>query len=56
MAARPLAQLAAELAGYRVPGGCDDCDAWQTLTNEGPGIYRLTVHHDSTCPAWRAKR
>lgn len=35
-----------------IPGGCDSCDAYQTVeTNHyGPGMHRLDVHHDNWCP------
>lgn len=35
------------------PGGCEDCDAYQELDQISPGIYALTVRHDSTCPTYR---
>ena len=42
------------LAGRRFPGGCDDCNAYQTVRrcpNDAWGeVYVLTVHHDDTCP------
>lgn len=36
----------------KVPGGCDDCDAYQTLERdpEHPNIMHLRVWHDDTCP------
>ena len=34
---------------HRWPGGCPDCDAFQTL-DEDHGVYLLTVHHDDGCP------
>jgi hypothetical protein len=40
--------------GVRIPGGCDDCDAYQTVNSTLAPIYRITVHHDDTCPAFRA--
>lgn len=46
---RPASVLEA-LTGRRLPGGCDDCDAFQTITKHGDGLYVLTVHHDRTCP------
>lgn len=49
-----LSALAAVLQCRRIPGGCDDCTAFQTMTQDGPGVYRLTVHHDDTCPSYRA--
>lgn len=44
-----LDQLVADLAGQRVPGGCESCDSWQTL-DEHHGIFRVRVHHDDGCP------
>lgn len=53
MTARPQSALAA-LVGRRLPGGCDDCDAYQTVrrlpADAWGSAYVLTVHHDSTCP------
>ena len=44
----------AGMAGRRLPGGCDDCDAYQTLERQPNdvwgGVYVLTVHHDDGCP------
>ncbi|WP_148574954.1 hypothetical protein [Nocardioides caldifontis] len=34
----------------RLPGGCDDCDAYQEMSRCADGLYVLTVHHDPTCP------
>jgi len=44
--------LAALLADLQIPGGCDDCDAYQTVTQHGQ-ITLIEVHHDDTCP-WLA--
>lgn len=41
--------------GQQVPGGCDDCDAYQTVERDQYGIWHLTVHHDDGCP-WLAQR
>lgn len=41
------------LAGQRIPGGCDDCDAYQTM-QALDGYTRINVHHDDTCPTLRA--
>lgn len=41
------------MAGLRIPGGCDDCTAYQTMTSEADGLYELLVHHDVTCPFYR---
>ncbi len=51
-------QLTDELdakTGHRIPGGCDDCDAYQTFTKQADGFYLVTVHHDATCP-WLTAR
>lgn len=53
MNAGPLAWLA-ELEGLRIPGGCDDCAAYQTVEQVAERVTILTVHHDDTCPAWQA--
>lgn len=45
-----LDDLAARIGDQRVPGGCDDCDAYQTMTRPSPGVFSVTVHHDSSCP------
>jgi len=50
---RPSATLDA-MTGHRMPGGCDDCDGYQTMSQVAPGVYILTVHHDLTCPTYRA--
>ncbi|MDQ3477406.1 MAG: hypothetical protein M3492_14060 [Actinomycetota bacterium] len=39
-----------QLTGHRIPGGCDDCDAYQTITQQTPGVYLLNVWHDDSCP------
>ncbi len=44
------------LTGRRFPGGCDDCTAYQTVEQQAPGVYLLTVHHDDTCPDYQAMR
>jgi hypothetical protein len=49
---RPTSYLDA-LTGRRLPGGCDDCDAYQTVRKESAGLYVLVVHHDDTCPFLR---
>lgn len=49
-----LDDLAAVIGDQRVRGGCDDCDAYQTMTKLD-GIFHITVHHDDYCP-WLAAR
>lgn len=41
---------AVAVPGDRMPGGCDGCEAYQTLAADAPGVFRLTVHHDDWCP------
>jgi len=36
------------LLGQKIPGGCDDCDAYQTMA-QADGFYILRVHHDDWC-------
>ncbi len=47
--------MLAAMAGRRLPGGCEDCDAYQTVTRHPDDawgrVFVLTVHHDDTCPA-----
>lgn len=49
----PLFNLSAPLdalAGRRLPGGCDDCTAYQTVRRIDAGLFLLVIHHDATCP------
>jgi len=41
------------MTGRRLPGGCDDCDAFQVMSRHADNLYTLTVHHDPTCPFYR---
>lgn len=41
-----------ELDGTNIPGGCDDCDAEQGLTQVRPGIWSMEIRHDDDCPTW----
>jgi hypothetical protein len=43
------------LAGREIPGGCDECDAYQTVRQVTDGIWSLTVHHDENCRFDRAR-
>jgi hypothetical protein len=45
--------MLASLVGPEIPGGCEICDAYQTMNPdpEGDGqIWHCTVHHDPSCP------
>lgn len=41
--------------GARIRGGCDDCDAYQTVTADkwGSGMHAITIHHDDHCPDYQ---
>lgn len=41
--------------GARIPGGCDTCDAYQTVHADayGPNLHRIAVHHDGWCPTYK---
>lgn len=43
------------LAGERIDGGCDHCDAYQTVDQVAPGVWSMVVHHDDWCP-WLRRR
>ena len=55
MAPDPIHEMLSRAAeeGQKIRGGCDLCEALQTL-DEVDGVYVLTVHHDELCPTWRA--
>ncbi len=42
------------LEGLRIPGGCDDCSAHQSVDASAAPFYRVNIHHDDTCPSYRA--
>ena len=44
-----LRDVLGPLEGARVYGGCDDCDAFQTVEPVMAGVWKITVHHDSWC-------
>lgn len=50
MTGKDISDLFASYEGLEVAGGCDRCDAFQTLRTDDDGIHRITVHHDSWCP------
>ena len=37
------------LSGY-----CPDCDSQSRLDQDAHGVWHLHVHHDATCPTYRA--
>ena len=50
-----LDNVFAELAERRIPGGCNDCDAYQRMTQAAAGLWVLGVFHDAGCPAHAAR-
>lgn len=52
----PVPSALEALTGRRLPAGCDDCDAYQVVAQQTPGVFLLTVHHDDSCRAYRAMR
>jgi hypothetical protein len=52
----PIADMVRAYAGQQIPGGCDRCDAYQTVIPDGlgPNAHLLRVHHDDWCPALAA--
>ena len=50
-----LDSIAATIGDQRIAGGCDDCGAYQTMTKRDDGVFRVTVHHDATCPWLKAR-
>ncbi len=47
-----IGDILQSLTGQRIPGGCDECDAYQEITRQH-GIHVINVCHDDTCPTWR---
>jgi len=52
---RPIGSALDAMTGHRMPGGCDDCHAYQTIEQHAPGVYVLAVFHDDTCPELRRR-
>jgi hypothetical protein len=48
-----LADALGPLDGARIPGGCEDCEAYQTPVQIGRGAWVLQVFHDDWCPTLR---
>jgi hypothetical protein len=45
-----LTSLFGPLDGAEIPGGCDQCDAYQKVGPIKDGIWGITVYHDDWCP------
>jgi hypothetical protein len=51
-----LDDLFGQIEDRPIPGGCDECDAYQTVESPEPGIHLIHVHHDDWCPRLRAMK
>ena len=38
-----------------IPGGCERCNAYQTVEKVEDAMYALVVHHDAWCSFLRAR-
>ena len=45
-----LAAILGPLDGARILGGCDHCDADQTVEPAAAGVWIINVRHDDHCP------
>jgi hypothetical protein len=65
MTGHPVSEMIAPFVGKQIPGGCEHCDAYQTVKRAGDhfadvaGInydlkdcWVVNVHHDDWCPWW----
>ena len=50
LAVADLNDVFKDAQGKPIEGGCEVCNAVQVLEATDPGIYVLTIHHDSWCP------
>jgi hypothetical protein len=48
-----VARALGPLERTRIPGGCDSCDAYQTVAPLAAGVWHLNIHHDEWCPELR---
>lgn len=46
----PLVNVLGPLEGAEIPGGCDQCDAYQKLRAESAGVWAVDVFHEYACP------
>lgn len=54
--ADPIRPFFDSLAGKRIPGGCDQCDAEQRLEEVAPNMWSLVIGHSDGCPVLRATK
>ena len=52
----PTEDLFSQAENVPIPGGCDRCDAYQTVETPEPGVHVLTVHHDDWCELLRSRK
>lgn len=45
-----MLRMLGPLDGEKIPGGCEQCNAYQTAELLGPGVWNISVHHDEWCP------
>lgn len=51
-----VARVLGPLDGAQIAGGCEDCDAFQTVEPISSGVWSIVVHHDDGCPTLLAMR
>ena len=51
-----LDDLFSQIGAEQIPGGCDHCEAYQTVETTSPGVHMIFVHHDDLCPVLQASR
>lgn len=53
----PASMVIRSMDGAKIPGGCDHCNAYQTIGADywGPDTHRIITRHDDWCP-WLAAR
>jgi hypothetical protein len=50
-----VTEVLGSYVGAQTPGGCGECNAYQTMRQDGHGIWHLTVHHDDWCSVLKSK-
>lgn len=56
MTATTIDAMFGALGDTAVYGGCEDCDAYQRVEQDSPGIWIVRIHHDDWCPDLRRRR
>jgi hypothetical protein len=49
-----LDDIFGEFHDRAVPGGCDSCNAFQTVETVRPGVHIIHINHDAWCVAYRS--